>query len=75
MSLATYLLNALLEKVLEHLTLIIQKFRKGEEDREVWHTMIVYKGKYKTNNPSTWRVVCLKELHSKVINSIVSRII
>jgi hypothetical protein len=63
------------EKSLEHLTLIIQKFWKGEEDHKVWHTMILaalFKGKVKTNDPDNYRGVCLKELTSKVISSIVS---
>jgi hypothetical protein len=71
-------LKALREKALEHLTLIIQKFWKGEEDHEVWHTMLMtalYKGKGKTNDPNNWRGVCLKELTSKVISSIVSTIL
>jgi hypothetical protein len=69
------MLKALPEKALEHLTLIIQKFWKGEEDHEVWHTMLLtalYEGKGKTNDPNNWRGVCLKELTSKVISSIVS---
>jgi hypothetical protein len=52
------MLKALSEKALAHLTLIIQKFWKGEEDHEVWYTMLLtafYKGKVKTNDPSNWR--------------------
>jgi hypothetical protein len=69
------MLKALTEKALQNLTLIIQKFWKGEEDHELWHTMLLislYKGKGKTNDPNYWRGVCLKELNSKVISSIVS---
>jgi hypothetical protein len=67
------MLKALPEKAM--VTLVIQKFWKGEEDHEVWHTMLLielYKGKGKTNDPNNWRGVCLKELTSKVISSIVS---
>jgi hypothetical protein len=73
--LALDMLKALPEKALEHLTLLIQKFWKGEEDHEVWHTILMaalYKGKINTNNPNNWRGVYLKELTSKVISSIVS---
>jgi hypothetical protein len=55
--------------------LIIQKFWKGENDHEVWHAMLLtalYKGNFKTSNLNKWRSVCLKELTSKVISSIVS---
>jgi hypothetical protein len=34
--------------------------------------MALYKGKGKTNDPNNWRGVCLKEITSKVISSIVS---
>jgi HD superfamily phosphohydrolase YqeK len=57
------MLKALPEKAMEHLTLIIQKFWKGEEDHKVWHTMLLkalYKGKCKINNPRNLRGVCLK---------------
>jgi hypothetical protein len=69
------IIKALPEKALEHLTLIIQKIWKGEEDHEVWHTLLpmaLYKEKGKTNNPNNWRGICLKELSSKVISYIVS---
>jgi hypothetical protein len=49
------MLKALPEKALEHLTLIIQKFWKGEEDHEVWHTMLltaVYKEKARRETPT-----------------------
>jgi hypothetical protein len=75
MGLTSDMLKALPEKALEHLTLIIQKIWKGEEDHEVWHTLLpmaLYKEKGKTNNPNNWRGICLKELTSKVISSIVS---
>jgi hypothetical protein len=68
------MLKILPEKAMDHLNLIIHKFWKGEEDHEVWHTMLltaVYKGKGKTNDPANLRGVCLKELTFKVISSIV----
>jgi hypothetical protein len=43
------------EKALEHLTLIILKSWKGEEDHKVWHTMLVsaiYKGKGRPKTPA-----------------------
>jgi hypothetical protein len=55
--------------------MIIQKFWKGEEDHEVWHTMLLkalYNGKDKNKDPKNWRGVCLTELTSKVISSIIS---
>jgi hypothetical protein len=57
------MLQALTEKAPEHLTLIIQKFWKGEEDHEVWYSMLMtalYKGKCKTNDPYNWRDLFLK---------------
>jgi hypothetical protein len=66
MGLTSYMLKALPEKALEHLALIVHKFRKEEEDHEVWHTMplvALNKGKGKTNDPNNLRGVCLKETH------------
>jgi hypothetical protein len=69
------MLKVLPEKALEHLTLIIQKLWKEEEDHEVRPAMILqalHKGKGNTNDPNNWRGICLKELSSKVISYIVS---
>jgi hypothetical protein len=69
------MLKALLENALKHVALIIQKLWKGEDDHEVWHVIFLialYKVKGKTNDPNNCRGVCLQELTSKVISSIVS---
>jgi hypothetical protein len=58
MGLALHMPKALPEKDLEHLTLIIQKFWKGDEDHGVWYTMLLealYKLKGNTNDPSNRR--------------------
>jgi hypothetical protein len=55
MGLPPDMLKALPDKALENLTLIIQKFWKGEEDHEVWHIMLItalYKGNARPMTPA-----------------------
>ena len=69
------MLKALSENATEYITETVVDFWNNKRDVESWHQMnltALYKGKGETHDPNNWRGVCLKELGSKILSSIIS---